>query len=147
MFIPISAGELDILTGDIPVRKRRAYTVTPQLLDELGYSSDMVEDAEYAAMVLASIAGLSTFGERIVVVAEVDATVIEPGEDSANGECLLLTCPPEAMISWFVDAPGTRLPRIPQGISIDDAWSLPEVQTLLTEHDLLWNDVVEYRRA
>ena len=136
-----------MLTGEIPVEQRRAFTVTRDLLDELGYTADMSEDAEYAAMVLASLSGLIEFGERVVVVAEVDAALVEAGEDSANGECLLVRCPHEAMTAWFEDAPGVKLPTVPAGSSIDDVWELPEVQALLQEHDLLWNDVVEYRRA
>lgn len=147
VFIPVATSELEMLTGTVPVEQRRAYTVTQDLLDELGYTSDMSEDAEYAAMVLASVAGLIEFGERVVIVADVDPSLVEPGEDSANGECMLTRCPSEAMTAWFADAPGVEMPTVPAGASIDDAWELPEVQALLTEHDLLWNDVVEYRRS
>lgn len=145
--IPVAADELDMLTGAIPVQDRRAYTVTRDLLDELEYTPDMVEDAEYAALVLASIAGLIEFGERVVIVAEVDPALVEPGEDSANGECLLTRCPHGSMTAWFVDAPGVEVPKLSPGSSIDEAWDHPEVQALLSDHDLLWNDVAEYRRA
>ncbi len=146
VFIPVARDELSILTGSPVVEQRRAFTVTPDLLDELEYTPDMAEDAEYAALVLASVAALAQFGERVVVVAEVDPSLVEPGEDSANGECLLLRCPVSAMTAWFEDAPGVVVPRVERGASIDDAWELPEVQALLAEHDLLWNDVAEYRR-
>ena len=146
VFIPISSEELDVLTGRIPVEHRRAYTVTPDLLRELDYTADMAEEAESAALVLASIAGLTEYGERCVVVAEVDPTLVEPGEGSLNGECLLTRCPHTAMTAWFVDAPGVRTPMVRKGASIDEAWDMPEVQELLAEHDLLWNDVSEYRR-
>lgn len=147
VFIPVASDELDVLVGRVPVENRRAYTVTPDLLEELGYTADMAEDAEYAALVLASIAGLVEFGERVVVVAEVDPALVEPGEDSPNGECLLTRCPPESMTAWFVDAPGVDLPEVRKGAGIDEAWDMPEVQELLAEHDLLWNDVAEYRRS
>lgn len=146
VFIPCSRDELAMLSGELPCTQRRAYTVTPDLLHELEYTPDMAEDAEYAALVLASVAGLVSHGERFVIVAEVDPVLIEPGEDSANGECLLTSCPEQAMTAWFEDAPGVQLPRLPEGSSIDDAWEIDEVQALLAEHDLLWNDVVEYRR-
>lgn len=146
VFIPVAASELEVLTGALPVTNRRAFAVTPDLLAELGYTSDMSEDAEYAALVLASIAGLSEFGERVVVVAEVEPGLVEPGEDSPNGEVLLTHCPPEAMTAWFVDAPGVEAPDVSRGVSIDEAWDMPEVQAHLAEHDLLWNDVAEYRR-
>jgi hypothetical protein len=146
VFIPVASDELDVLVGAVPISNRRAYTVTADLLDELEYTSDMAEDAEYAALVLASVAGLIEFGERVVVVAEVDQGLVEPGEDSANGECVLTSCPASAMTAWFVDAPGVDLPQVRKGAGIDEAWELPEVQALLAEHDLLWNDVAEYRR-
>ena len=59
---------------------------------------------EYAALVRAAVWGLAEVGERTVIVAEVAADLIAPGEDSANGECLLLSCPTSAMTSWFCDA-------------------------------------------
>lgn len=147
MCIPVSTSELSALTGETSLNSRRAYTVTPDLLAELEYSADMREDAEYAVLVLASVAGLIEYGERVVVVAEVDPALLEPGEDSPNGECVLTFCPPGAITAWFVDAPGVAVPTLPRGISIDEAWGRPEVQQLLHEHELLWNDVAEYRRA
>ena len=147
VFIPVSPNELSVLSGSPELTDRKAYTVTPDLLDELDYTADMTEDAEYAAMVLASIAGLADHGTRLVVVAEVDSQLVQPGEDSGNGECLLVRCPATAITSWFCDAPDVEVPEIRKGASIDEAWDLPEVQELLSEHDLLWNDVEEYRRA
>lgn len=143
----MAADELGTLDGSIRFSERRAYTVTEDLLDELDYTPDMTEDAEYAALTLASIAGLAEFGVRLVVVAEVDEGLVEPGEDSLNGECLLRDCPPSAITSWFADDEGVRLPDVPPSSSIDDAWQMPAVQQLLAEHDLLWNDVAEYRRG
>lgn len=144
--IPIAETELDMLVGKTAVVNRKAFTVTDDLLAELEYTPDMREDAEYAALVLASISGLIEYGRRTVVVAEVPKELIQPGEDSANGECLLVSCPVDAMTAWFVDAPGVAVPKVRSAASIDEAWDLPEVQQLLAEHDLLWNDVAEYRR-
>lgn len=83
VFIPVSPNELSVLSGSPELTDRKAYTVTPDLLDELDYTADMTEDAEYAAMVLASVAGLADHGTRLVVVAEVDSQLVQPGEDSA----------------------------------------------------------------
>ena len=55
-----------------------------------------------------------------------------------------------AITAWFADEPGTDVAdaaAISKGLTIDQAWDLPQVQALLQEHDLLWNDVVEYRRG
>ena len=40
----------------------------------------------------------------------------------------------------------TDAAAISKDLSIDQAWDLDQVQDLLNHHDLLWNDVVEYRR-
>ena len=50
VFIPIAADELGVLLGDPAVEDRPAYTVTPELLEELGYTEAESEDAEYAAL-------------------------------------------------------------------------------------------------
>ncbi|HMQ66311.1 MAG TPA: hypothetical protein PJ992_08475 [Arachnia sp.] len=150
VFLPIAASEMGVLSGEIAVADRVAYTVTPRLLDELGYGENESEDAEYASLVLASVAALTTHGERLVVVAEVDPALVEPGDDPDNGQIVLTSCPASAITAWFADEPGADVAdaaAISKGLTIDQAWDLPQVQALLQEHDLLWNDVVEYRRG
>lgn len=147
MFIPIASTELGMLSGNPPLTQRPAYTVTPELLAELEYRPDEMEDAEHAAMVLASVAGLAAHGERVVLVAEVDAEQLRPGPDPDNGEVLLTRCPPSAMIAWFAEEPGADVAdaaAISKGLTIDQAWAQPQVQELLGNHQLLWNDKVEY---
>ena len=148
VFIPIASSELGVFAGRPPVVDRTAYTVTPELLAELEYDEEQMEDAEHAAMVLASVAGLSAHGERIVVVAEVDEGQLEKGVDPANGQVVLRQCAPSAMISWFAEEPGVDVAdaaAIAKGLTIDQAWGQPQVQELLENHDLLWNDKVEYQ--
>lgn len=150
VFIPIAADELSVLAGEPPMGARPAYTVTPELLTELEYTEAESEDAEYAALVLASVAGLAAHGVRLVVVAEVDPSLIRPSEDPGNGEVWLTACPPTAMTAWFAEEPGVEYAdaaAMAQGLTIDQAWDLPQIQELLREHELLWNDVVEYRRG
>lgn len=149
VFVPVSEPELDCLAGAPLGADRIAYTVTPELLAELGYSESEAEDAEYAALVLASVAGLSTHGVRLVVVAEVDRSLITPGEDLANGQVVLAELPTKSITAWFADEPGTDIAdaaAISKGLGIDLSWDLEQVQELLNEHDLLWNDIVEYNR-
>ena len=148
VFIPVGADELGMLAGQVPVANRDAYTVTPELLEELGYDSADSEDAEYAALVLASVAGLAAHGVRLVVVAEVDRALVSAGTDPANGHVVLSGCPTSAMTAWFADEPGADIAdaaAIARGLTIDQAWEQPQVQEMLASHDLLWNDVVEYR--
>ncbi len=148
VFIPIGVGELDAIEGVTDLSGREAHTVTRALLEELGYAPDDSEDAEYAAMVLASVSALSRFGARTVLVADVPADAVAEVRDSVNGDCVVSAVPASAITCWFSDAPDvdtTAAAAAARGLDIDLAWGLGAVQELL-EHDLLWNDVVEYVR-
>jgi hypothetical protein len=149
VFIPIAPDEMGALAGRSELVDRTAYSVTPELLEELGYGAEETEDAEYAALILASVAGLAAHGTRLIVVAEVDPASVEPGDDPTNGQVRLRSCPASAITAWFADEPGVDVAdaaAISKGMTIDQAWDQPAVQDLLHNHDLLWNDVVEYRR-
>ncbi len=149
VFVPVHRSELDAIQGLSQLRDRPAHTVTPELLDDLGFEPNQMEDAEYATLVLASVAALASHGERLVLVAEIDTTLISPGEDLANGECVVTRVPQAAMTCWFSDADEVDpapAAAAAKGLEIDLAWEMDEVQDLLHGHDLLWNDVEEYRR-
>lgn len=149
VFIPISRAELAAIDGSLRLGRRAAYRVTSELLAALEYGPGQEEDAEHAAMVLASVAALARHGERLVLVAELDPALVEPGEDVHNGECVLSDIPTTAMTCWFSEAsdvdPGPAAAAA-KDLDIDTAWGFQEVQELLTA-PLLWNDVEEYRRA
>ena len=150
MFIPIARDELAAIDGSVQLSDRAAHHVTPELLAALGYRVGQEEDAEYAALVIASVAALTRFGERLVLVAEVDDSLIISGDDLENGACILTRVAPEAMTCWFNEAPGVDASAAAvavRGLDIDTAWGFDEVQELLLESDLLWNDVEEYRRG
>lgn len=150
VFLPISTDELAAITGAIRLTDRTAYRVTPELLAELGYEPRDAEDAEYAALVLASVAALARYGARTVLVAEVENALIQTGEDLANGECHLAEVPQAAMTCWFTDeaqVDPSAAAGAATGKSIDEAWEQEAVQELIQGHQLLWNDVEEYRRA
>ncbi|NHB83714.1 hypothetical protein G7085_00700 [Tessaracoccus sp. HDW20] len=62
---------------------------------------------------------------------------------------LLAELPTRSITAWFADEPGTDTAdaaAISKGLTIDQVWETDQVQELLNNHDLLWNDVVEYRR-
>ena len=101
MFIPIVRDELAAIDGSVQLSDRAAHHVTPELLVALGYRVGQEEDAEYAALVIASVAALTRFGERLVLVAEVDDSLIMNGDDLENGACILIRVAPEAMTYWF----------------------------------------------
>ena len=150
VFIPIARDELAAIDGSVQLSDRAAHHVTPELLAALGYRVGQEEDAEYAALVIASVAALTRFGERLVLVAEVDDSLIISGDDLENGACILTRVAPEAMTCWVNEAPGVDASAAAvavRGLDIDTAWGFDEVQELLRESDLLWNDVEEYRRG
>ena len=150
MFIPIARDELAAISGSVQLADRAAHHVTPELLAALDYRVGQEEEAEYAALVIASVASLTRFGERVVLVAEVDDSLIINGDDLENGACILTRVFPEAMTCWFSEAPGVDASAAAiavRGLDIDTAWGFDEVQELLHESDLLWNDVEEYRRG
>ena len=150
VFIPIARDELAAIDGSGLLTGRAAHHVTPELLAALEYTAGQEEDAEYAALVLASVAALTRFGERLVLVADVDTSLIASGDDPENGACVLTRIAPEAMTCWFSEAPGVDASAAAvavRGLDIDTAWGFDEVQELLHESDLLWNDVEEYRRG
>ena len=150
VFIPIARDELAAIDGSVQLTDRAAHHVTPELLVALGYRVGQEEDAEYAALMIASVAALTRFGERLVLVAEVNDSLIMNGDDLENGACILTRVAPEAMTCWFSEAPGVDASAAAvavRGLDIDTAWGFDEVQELLRESDLLWNDVEEYRRG
>lgn len=149
VFIPIRREELDAIEGVTDLSGRSAHTVTPELLEALEYAPAQSEDAEYAALVIASVAALAAFGERLVLVAEVPGASVAEGHDVANGECRVSHVPPTAITCWFSEAGEVDVAdavAAAKGLDIDTAWDFPQVQELLQGNDLLWNDVEEYRR-
>ncbi|GAB3821462.1 hypothetical protein GCM10028820_29900 [Tessaracoccus terricola] len=150
VFVPIRSDELGAITGAVALERRSAHTVTPELLEALEYSTGQLEDAEYAAMVIASVAALSAHGERLVLVAEVPPSQVRPGTDPGNGQVEVLEVRPESVTCWFSEAEGVDYAdaaAAAAGLDIDTAWDFPQVQELLHANDMLWNDVEEYRRA
>lgn len=148
VFIPIAAEELAAITGDVQLVNREAYTVTPELLSAQELRTDQVEEAEFAALVLASVTSLSRFGQRLVLVAEVPPADVVPGPDAANGGCTVASVSQNSLTCWFSDAPGldvTAAAASARGLDLDTAWERPQVQELI-QHDLLWNDVQEFKR-
>lgn len=146
VFVPIGRPEVAAITAGDELIDRRAFTVTPELMRALDYGADHDEDAEYAAMVIASVAGLSMVGERLVLVAEVDPGLVAAGEDADNGECRLVRLPVTAVTAFFSDEDNvdvTAAARASAGRSIDEAWECPEVQDLLADSDLLWHSAEE----
>lgn len=146
MFVPIAPADVPraastILAGPVP-----AYSATRELADAFGYTPDMDEDAEHAALVLASVTGLIRYGRRVVLVADVPPGVVAPGDDPANGAVTLERLEPRWIVSWFTDEASvdvTGAASAASGLDLDDAWDVAAVQELVASHDLLWHGPAE----
>jgi len=108
VFVPVSTADRSGVAAGHPLGQRRAHAVTPELMAALEYGPEALEDAEYAAMVLASVTGLSQFGERVVLVADLDEAAVHPAADAANGEVVVDEVSPSQVQSFFPRRPGGR---------------------------------------
>lgn len=124
----------------------QGFAVTSQLRSVLDLSASDEEQAERAAMVIGSVWGLARFGRRLVLVAEVPATVLTASDEVDNGGVTLTRLDPSWITAWFADeddAVAAEAARAVAGMVIDDAWSDVAVQSLLAYHELSWHDITE----
>lgn len=124
----------------------QAFAVTPQLRAVLDLSASDEEEAERAAMVIGSVWGLAQFGRRLVLVAEVPASMLAPNDEAGNGGVTLIRLDPSWITAWFSDeddAVAGDAARQVAGMVIDDAWNDVTVQSLLAYHELSWHDITE----
>lgn len=125
----------------------QAFSATPALLETLGYTPEMDEEADYGALVLASVAALLRFGERFVVTAQVEPSQVGPGEETANGGVAVTGLRRDQLVAYFArpDEDPRAAASAAAGCTLDEAWELPEVAALL-ENELLWHDIEEWGR-
>ncbi len=137
VFVPVSAAELRqwAESGRLD-GPHGAFAVTPALTQAFELSDP--EDAEYAALCVASVAGLVAEGVRIVAVAEAE---VRPTADDFGG-VVVTDLSFSAVTSLFgedVDAaPAARAAAAVAGLSLAEAWDAAEVTGLLADTDLLW---------
>lgn len=127
-----------------------AITANQALCETFDYDAEAGEEAEYAALVLASVWSLTRHGERFVVTAEVDPSQIVVGEEADNGGVTLTGLRRAQLVAWFDDQPDDQINGIVeaaasavQGQGIDEAWDHEEVTALL-QHELLWHAIEEW---
>ena len=137
VFVPLSGAELrtwaesGTLAGPRP-----GYSATPALREAFGVTDE--EDAEYAALCIASIAGLLAHGRRLVAVA--------PARTSAStdefGQVEVAGLDYRSVTSLFGEdtdpAPAAAAAAAIAGSPLARAWDAPEVHSLLADTDLLW---------
>lgn len=148
-FVPVTRDEaLALARGTEPACPRQAFAATPELVAALGYAPEQDEDAEYAALVLASVWSLAHDGVRMVLVAELEPSAVGAGEESGNGGVTIQKLPRGSVVAFFTDEPAAaavaqQAAAEARGFDIDTAWDLPGVQALITGHDLLWHSAEE----
>lgn len=145
VFVPTSREELVELSAGKPLTcPRSGYCATAELKDTFGLDDE--EEAEFAALQVASVACLTRQGERVVVTAKLPKSEVRPGADVPNGEvqvCRLVLADVEAVFTDENPQVAQAAARVVAGRDLDAAWSAPEVQHVLNEHDLLWHSVAE----
>ena len=123
------------------------FMANAALAQTFGLAEPGDDQAEYAALQVAQVAGLARYGCRLVLTAQVDeAAVLGPDEAEAhNGGVLLPGLAPRAVEAFFApDAPdASQLAAGVAGLEVDDAWASPGVTGLLADAPLAWHDVTE----
>ena len=121
-----------------------AITANEALHATLDYSPDRAEEAEYAALVLASVWALTKYGERFVVTAEVAAAQVGDGDEAGNGGVSVTGLRRDQLVAWFDDqTDAAAAAGSVQGLSLDEAWEHDSVAAVL-EHELLWHTIDEW---
>ncbi len=138
-FVPVSVEVLADLPTTPLVGPQYAFAVTAGLCDTFSLSPADDEEAERTALLLAGLASLMAHGRRLVLV--VDARADDQG--GGLGECSLSGVAWKDVSAIFADAPEAsaavaEASAAVAGLDLDDAWDVSAVQTLLSEHDLLW---------
>lgn len=127
----------------------QAFTANSALCQTFELNSDDQESAEYAAMLMAGLWALVHGERRLVLTAVVDSSVLTEGAESANGGVSLLEVRATSVEAWFSDEDDSvvqPLLDLVHGLSLDEAWDLPEIAALHADHDLSWHSITEQIR-
>lgn len=142
VFLAVDPARVPALRDQGTVPQGLAFAATPELTEHFDYGEGSEEDADYAAQVFASLAGLAAGWDRCVLAIAVPRLPNSAGEVS-HGEV------GQPAFGWtdvqaiFVDEPAALpLTRAyaeqARGRDIADLWADPATDALLAEHDLLW---------
>ncbi|MGL5405673.1 MAG: DUF6912 family protein [Propionibacteriaceae bacterium] len=137
--VPLTRAELDSLLL-APLSNFTAYAPTPSLYEGLGYTADMDEDADFAALTYASVASLLAASQRLVVVAQATAN----DHHDSFGKVTVASLAWSQVTGIFLDEPEVA-PQVAAArkiaeatSSLADLWEHDAVQKLLEVADLLW---------
>jgi hypothetical protein len=131
-----------------------AFAATGQMIKAHDYRPDEREDADYAAQLYASLAGLAKTGDdrRLVLAADVPiARVHDSVADGSYGAITVTGLDWSDVTAVFVDAPeaADAVRKARQALSaaadpvadhgLDAVLELPEITALTDDHELLWH--------
>lgn len=139
--VPFARGALAGVGGDV-----RAHAPTNGLRLTFGLGESDDDQADRAALLVASVAALIAHGSRRVATALVRFEQVSLGPDTANGEVLVTGLAPGQLVAWFAegdDVDDRTAAAAAAGLSLDDAWALPAVSALIEGAELLWHDIAE----
>lgn len=106
IFVPVSSAQALELLREQRLADLMAFSVTAELLEMLEYGQDRLEDAEFATMTIASVAGLARFGERLVLVAEIGSKTPVEVVDPPNGEIAIDELKLGQVVAFFAEQDG-----------------------------------------
>lgn len=148
VFLPLTRQEARSLQRDgRTTRELVAHAATPALLAAHDLDESTLEDAEYAALVYAGVASLAMTGTadelRLVVAAELPAGQLSADPDDPYGRVQVLDVRWTDVRALFSDeqaaGPQVALARAAAaGRSVSQALTLPAVEAVTDDHDLLW---------
>lgn len=128
-----------------------AYAATGQMITAHDYRPDEREDADYAAQLYASVAGLAISDDdrRLVAAADVPIARVRDGaSDGGYGSIIVAGLDWSDVTAVFVDAPeaSEAVLKARQAIlattdhGLDTVLELAEVVSLTDDHELLWHN-------
>ncbi|MCE1175407.1 MAG: hypothetical protein LWW77_12505 [Propionibacteriales bacterium] len=144
VFVPVTPQLLADWAGGAAMRPGLpGIAATDELCEAFGVTD--AEEAERVALLVASVAGLTAHGVRLVAV--VSATA-EPraGGDPDFGEVSLPATSYHSVSAIFADEPRAAVAAAAAvaGLPLAEAWEHPAVTALLSDVDLLWHGAGEW---
>lgn len=147
--VPVSEDQLRRLRAGEELRELQVFRVDDHLLAAFGLTVADDEEADRAAMLLASLWALSRHGRRLVLTAFVSPQLVGDAAESANGGAAVQRLRPRDVEAVFADerSADDAIRRARESVrrdsSLDEIWDQPCIQDLLNSHELLWHTLDE----
>lgn len=144
--IPVKPGEVnELLSSGGWHQPRQAFSPNAALRESFEVADP--EEAEYAALLMASLWCFTHQMRPLVLVAQVPASVVAPGAEIANGGIQLAGLVASQVESFFAaadDSPVAGLQARLANLDLDQAWEDEDFQRLILDQPMLWHDISEW---